>query len=355
MVPELPEEMTAAVLYAPGDLRVERAPVPTPGAGEVLVKVAACGVCGSDVPRVLVKGTYRFPLIPGHEFAGLVAALGEGVDDWRLGDRVTVFPLLPCSECAWCRLGVYEVCDDYDYLGSRCNGAFAEYVAAPAWNLVRVPDSVPLRHAAMSEPAACALHAVRPAGLQEGNLVAVLGAGPIGLMLAQWARGMGAGRVVVADIIDEKLAVARNLGFEATCNVRREPLSQAIAAAGDGLGAHVVLEAAGVPQTVLGGIEILRKLGVMVVMGNPAEPVTLPAPVLSSVLRKEATLRGTWNSSFKGSGPDDWTETLRAMADGRLQLGPLITHEYPLREANAAFAMMSSGEEFFNKVLFVLD
>ncbi|MGQ9589361.1 MAG: alcohol dehydrogenase catalytic domain-containing protein, partial [Planctomycetota bacterium] len=134
--------MDALVLHAVGDLRLERVARPAPRAGEALVRVAFCGVCGSDIPRIYEKGTYSFPLIPGHEFAGTVEAAGEGVGGFRPGDRVAVFPLVWCGHCAACERGRYAQCADYDYLGSRSDGAFAEYVVAPARNLVRVPDGL---------------------------------------------------------------------------------------------------------------------------------------------------------------------------------------------------------------------
>ena len=170
--------MKACVLHAIGDLRTEEVTVPVPGPGWVLVKVAACGVCGSDIPRVFEKGTYRFPLIPGHEFAGVVDAVGEGVDAARIGQRAAVFPLVPCMRCAMCAVGAYAQCADYDYLGSRCDGAFAEYVVAPEWNLVPVPDGLSLEEAAMCEPAAVAAHALRQAKIDLGATVAIFGAGP---------------------------------------------------------------------------------------------------------------------------------------------------------------------------------
>ncbi|MDW8322262.1 MAG: alcohol dehydrogenase catalytic domain-containing protein, partial [Armatimonadota bacterium] len=144
--------MKALVLHAVGNLRYEEVPLPEPGAGEVLVRVAYCGVCGSDIPRIFSKGTYRYPLIPGHEFAGVVERCGEGVSAFAPGDRVAVFPLVWCGRCAACEKGRYVQCEQYDYLGSRRDGAFADYVVAPARNLLRVPEGVSLQDAAMTEP-----------------------------------------------------------------------------------------------------------------------------------------------------------------------------------------------------------
>lgn len=137
--------MKACVLHDIGDLRLEDVPTPMPKSGEVLIRVAACGVCGSDIPRIFTKGTHRFPIIPGHEFSGVVAAVGAGVADSWKDRRVAVFPLIPCRKCAACGIGAFAQCEDYDYLGSRRDGAFAEYVVAPEWNLLPISGPVPRR------------------------------------------------------------------------------------------------------------------------------------------------------------------------------------------------------------------
>ncbi len=348
------DTMLAAVLYGVGDLRVEERPRPEPARGQVLVRVAACGVCGSDVPRIFEHGTYRFPLIPGHEFAGRVAACGEGVEGWAEGDPVTVFPLLPCRRCRYCERGVFELCDHYDYLGSRSDGAFAEYVVAPAWNLVRVPAAVPLDHAALTEPASVALHALRRFGVAAGDRVAILGAGPIGLLLAQWARALGAGRVFLFDLVAEKLAAARELGFADTINSSEcDPVERALAET-EGVGVDLVVEAAGVPATVVQAIQMARKLGKIVLMGNPAAGVTLSQEVLWSLLRKQLTIRGTWNSSFARLPRSEWATSLEAMARGGLRIEPLITHRFPLAQANEALELLRDRREFANKVLLTM-
>jgi L-iditol 2-dehydrogenase len=350
--------MTAAVLHGINDLRVEEVPIPSPGPGQVLVRVVACGVCGSDLPRVKEKGTYRFPLIPGHEFAGTIAALGEGATGWREGERVVVFPLLPCFRCPSCRARIFECCDDYDYLGSRSDGAFAEYVAAPVWNLVRVPDDVPLECAAMAEPAAVARHALGRFDITPETIVAVFGAGPIGVMVAQWASALGAPRVWIVDLVPEKLAVAASI-TEATCvDAKAGDAVEAILADTDGQGVALAVEAAGVPITARQALKVARKQGGVVLLGNPAADLTLPQAEVSQVLRKQLTIRGTWNSSFLGAESDqtdDWRDALSAMADGRLNLQPLITHRFPLSDAPRVFDWMAGREEFFNKVMFATE
>ncbi len=349
---QIPDRMTAAVLHAPGDLRVEQVPVPTPGEGQVLIRVGACGICGSDVPRVLTKGTYRFPLIPGHEFAGTVARLGPGVSGWHVGDRVAVFPLIPCRRCEWCEEEAYEICNDYDYLGSRSDGAFAEYVVAPAWNLVHVPKDVPLEAAAMTEPAAVALHALNQYVVQEGDLVAVFGAGPIGIMVAQWATAQEAGGVWIVDVQPRKLEVALRLTSAECLNGAEVDAVAEIRQGTEGRGVDLAIEAAGVPATVRQCLAVTAKLGEVVLLGNPSADVTILQGEVSQVLRKQLTIHGTWNSVFRGRKDDEWSRTLEALERGSLDLVPLITHRFRIEQANEAFAMMGAAQEFHNKVMF---
>ncbi|HJN18912.1 MAG TPA: galactitol-1-phosphate 5-dehydrogenase [Armatimonadota bacterium] len=351
----IPDSMAAAVLHGPGDLRIESVGVPRPAKGEVLVKVGACGICGSDVPRVMTKGTYSFPLIPGHEFAGTIAALGEGVGGWREGDRVAVFPLIPCRECDMCEEETYELCQSYDYLGSRSNGAFAEYVVAPAWNLIGVPEGVSMEVAAMTEPAAVACHGVSRGNVSDGDTAAVFGAGPIGIIITQWCAALGAGPLWIVDIQPDKLAVADEL-TEATClNGMDADAAEVILDATGGKGVDAAIEAAGVPATALQCIAAAARNGTVVLLGNPSTDLTIPMADVSQILRKQLEILGTWNSSFGHDENDDWTATLRAMASGKLNLEPLITHRYRIDQANEAFRMMTSGGEFYNKVMFVFE
>ena len=189
--------MEALVLYGVGDLRLEQIPVPHLGDSEVRVRIGFCGVCGSDIPRIFVKGTYNFPTVCGHEFAGIIDACGPSV---TISLRVILSLCFPCFGVVpvqRCEHGKYVQCHNYDYLGSRSDGAFAEYVVAPTENLIAVPSGVTLEEAAMTEPAAVALHAVRRANTSlAGKTVAIFGAGPIGVMTAQWARIMGANNSV---------------------------------------------------------------------------------------------------------------------------------------------------------------
>ena len=347
------EMMNALVLHAVGDARFERVPKPAVTPGEVLLRVAFCGVCGSDIPRTFVKGTYHFPTICGHELAGTVEAVGDGVGEYKPGDRVVVFPLLWCGKCASCELGNYVQCSDYDYYGSRRDGGFAEYVSVPPKNLVPVPEGLSMEAASMTEPAAVALHALKRAGgAFVGESVVVFGAGPIGLTVAQWARVMGARQVIVFDLIPEKLAMARKLGFELAFDARQcEPVEKVDQLTG-GFGAEVCVEGAGVPVTLKGAIAAAGNGGRVVILGNPSADVTLPARLISQAMRRELDILGTWNSAFSAAGNnDDWRAVLDAAATGAIDLDRLVSHRVRLEEAFEALVMIRDRGEFFSKVL----
>jgi L-iditol 2-dehydrogenase len=345
--------MPALVLQAVGDLRYEQVPVPALNPGEALIKIAAVGICGSDLPRIYEHGTYNFPLIPGHELAGIITQLA-GPSSHQIGERVTVKPLIPCHRCAYCEIGAFGQCTQYDYLGSRRDGGFAAYVAVPQANLVQVPDGLSLIDAALTEPAAVALHALRQGGVQPGDVVAILGTGPIGMLLAQWARVCGAGRVLLLDIDPFKLKIADQLELGETFDSRSgDPIAWVLAHSHGGRGADLVLEAAGASITFGQALHMARPLGTVVLMGNPAGSVTLPQATVSQVLRKQLTIRGTWNSQFNELPVDEWQVVLAMAAAGRIKIGPLISHRFPLSEGIAALEMMRDRREFYNRVMLV--
>ena len=345
--------MKAAVLHKIGDLRYEEVEIPRLKEGEALIKVKACGVCSSDIPRVMEKGTYSFPLIPGHELSGEVVKIKGTPQGFKEGDRVAVFPLIPCHKCSYCKMGRYNLCDNYSYLGSRCNGGFAEYVKAPMENLIKIPQKVSYEEAALTEPASVALHGLRRAKMDVGDKIAILGTGPIGILLAQWARIWGAGEIFLVDIDKKKLEVAREYDFAKLINAVESNPMEEIRKDTKGRGVDIAIEAAGTPTTFKESIKLARKGGKVIFLGNMRGEVTLPENLISSILRKELTLYGTWNSSFTHLPKNEWATSLQFMEKGKLKVGPLITHRFKLRQAKEAFQMMYEKREFYNKVIFI--
>lgn len=330
--------MMAANLHAVGDLRYEEVPMPERKEGEVLLRVMAAGICGSDLPRVFEKGTYHFPTIPGHEFAGQIV---EADDPALVGKKAAVFPLLQCGKCEFCQVGEYVKCVDYDYYGSRRDGAFAEYLAVKKENLVLLSDDLSYEVAAMCEPGAVARAAIRRLAVELGDLCVIYGAGPIGLIAAQWARLAGARCVRIVDISEEKIAFAKKFGFEPYDPETDGP-------------ADCALEGTGASAALNNAIKALKPNGRIVLMGNPMRDMTIQQSVYSQLLRKEIVLRGTWNSSYNDR-VNDWKATAEAMASGQVEYEGLITHRYALSQCNEAFNMMYERKTFYTKVMFVAD
>jgi len=347
--------MKACVLHGIGDLRVEDVPMPSPGKGEVLIKIKAAGICGSDIPRVFTKGTYHFPTIPGHEFSGQIVSVGAGMDEGLIGKKAAIFPLLPCRVCEACQIGEYAQCKSYNYFGSRCDGGFAEYIAVPLWNLVMVPDSLSYEEAAMAEPAAVAIHALRQAGIEMGDHVVIFGAGPIGLMLGQWASAWGADRVMLVDIDPGKIQFARRQGFQHVWNSQEGDPVQWIQELTGGRGADIAVEGAGVSQTLEQCLKATRPFGKVVAMGNPMGDMKLSQHAYWELLRKQLKIMGTWNSSFTSLPKNDWELAIRAMELGRIHVKPFITHRFSLDAGIKPFEMMRDRKEFFNKVMLVME
>ena len=344
--------MKALNLHNISDLRYEEVESPVPGNDEVLIKVLAAGICGSDVPRVFTKGTYNYPTIPGHEFAGKIIDVGDSKDSHLVEKRVAVFPLLPCFSCDACKDENFASCANYDYYGSRRDGAFAETIAVKKWNLVPIPDGVPIEWAAMAEPCAVAIHALDKAELQKGDTIAIFGAGAIGLIIAALARAKGAQNVILLDIDKSKLDFANSLGIEHSfCNDSDDYLSEILRVT-DGKGADICLDAAGVPATVAGCLRAATSFATVILMGNPLGDIKLSQKDYWEILRKQLTLRGTWNSDYS-SKKNDWAQALSLMADGTLDLEKFITHRFTLSEGEKAFDLARDRDEFYVKILFV--
>lgn len=321
-------------VYENRAVHVEPSEYPTLGEGEVIVKIKACGVCGSDIPRVLHGKAYYYPIVVGHEFSGVV----DSANDPALqGKRVCVFPILPCKKCAFCQKEQYANCVNYDYYGSRRDGGMQDYLAVKKENLVFLPDGVSYEAGAMIEPTAVCLHAVKKARIQAGESVLVYGAGTIGLLCASWARDFGAKAVYLVDIDERKLQMAETLGF---ARYNGEPVQVAIEASGAG----VCLNQA---------IERVAPFGRVVIVGNASADMTVKKEFYAQILRKQLTFFGSWNSDFS-TAVNDWTDSVRAVAEGRIEPEKLITHKFPLREGERAFAV-AKNKEFYNKIMVVTE
>ncbi len=339
----IPNTMRAAVLYGEGDLRlVDDYPVPEPGAGEVLIRVAACAICGTD-PKILAHGWPNHPpygeFIFGHEYTGTVAALGPGVTELAVGDRVAVEPHKGCGVCANCRDGRYTTCLNYGrpekghrHYGFSTNGGYAEYACNHVNSVYRVPADMPLDQATLITTASTSLYGIRRiGGIEAGETVAVSGPGPIGLMAVVMARLLGAGTIVLLGTREERLAVGRALGADVTVNVRDEDAVARVVALTGGVGADAVLECAGTARSAADAVEMAKKNGRVALIAMYPEPAPLN---VNKIVQ--------WNITVAGSKAEGERSLAQALAllgrqPAGLGLSQLVTHCFPLGEIHAAF------------------
>lgn len=344
--------MKAVRLYNPGDLRVEEVEIPKIKPDEALVKVIACGVCGSDIPRVNKYGAHVAPITIGHEFSGEIVEIGKELKGFKKGDLVGVPPLMPCYKCRWCEKGLYSLCDNYDYFGSRRDGAMAEYVAVPQSNMMKVSKKVDPLAVATFDPCANAVHAITLAGMKAGETICVYGVGPIGLFAVQCAKVFGAKTVIAVDVLDEKLAIAKELGADYIINSKTTDAPAKVRELTDG-GADVVLDITGAPPAQLAAIESCQKTGRMVFVGISHQGLNLSEKHVDSIMRRQLSILGSWNSFKKEFPGFDWFETQRLFEKGLVTAEKVISHKLPLDDAPEMFKKIAAGGLFFNKILFI--
>lgn len=346
--------MKAGVLYANEDIRYEDAKTPEAGKGEVVVKVKAVGICGSDVPRVLSNGAHYYPIILGHEFSGDIAQIGEGVEGLNVGDRVAGAPLVPCFHCSDCQKGNYSLCKNYTFIGSREPGAFAEYVKMPAANAIRFSNSVPYEQGAFFEPSTVALHGVKCAGFYGGEDVAVLGGGTIGMFTLQWAKIFGAKRVFVFDIVPERLELAKRLGADVVINTSGPDFKEQALRLTDGKGFGFVFETAGVTVTEQLSFELAGNKASVCFIGTPTRDLTFTPKLFENMNRKEFTLTGSWMSYSAPFPGNEWTLTAQCFSDGRLKYDDSFVYQkFPMSQIAEAFRLFQTPGAVKGKILLV--
>ena len=300
--------------------------------GYALFKVKACGVCGSDIPRILHGKAYYYPIVLGHEFSGIVE---DSVNKELIGKRAAVFPILPCGECEFCKKEEYANCVNYNYYGSRCDGGMQEHLLIKEENLVFLPDNVTYTAGAMVEPCAVTLHAIKKAKIDENDTVLVYGAGTIGLICAMWARFFGAKKVYISDIDENKVKFALDLGFLKMT---------------DDIKPNVVIEASGAESALNDGLSRISSFGRVIIVGNSSKEVTISSSNYSHILRKQLTLAGSWNSNYKAAD-NDWKEVVDALSKGYIDPEKLVTHHIGLNEFDRLLDLIGGRSEFFQKII----
>lgn len=362
--------MKAWILHGINDIGLEEVPIPVPAAHEVLVRVKAAGICGSDIPRIYETGAHRHPLIPGHEFSGVVTELGDDVPETWRDKPVGIFPLIPCRECQPCQNRQYEMCRNYNYLGSRTDGGFAQYVTVPVDNLVPLPEGVSYEEAAMMEPMAVAVHAMRKIFPEAGKMdrsdvtVTVCGLGTIGLLLIMFLKQLGIQNILAIGNKDSQRKTLQQLDLKEDhyCDSREGNAHAWLAERTDEKGTDVFFECVGKNETVALAVDSTAPAGKVCLVGNPHSDMALNRDVYWKILRNQLTLTGTWNSSFyiekgdcaaaqKATDRDDWDYVLERLANREIQPNILISHRFSLDTLEQGFEIMRDKSEDYIKIM----
>lgn len=332
-------KMNAAMFYAPKDVRFERIDVPSPGPGELLVKIGAALTCGTDIktyerghPAIIKKVPSTF----GHEFSGQVVGVGEGVTQFKEGDRVCTCNAVPCGECYYCKIGHRNLCEDLLIL----NGAYAEYIVIPArmvkHNVYKIPDHMTYQEAAVSEPLGTAIHCIRHAGIRQGDTVAVLGSGPLGLMISRLAHLQGARVILSGEITEERKRVASEFGVNEFINILevtdpKDRIQMVKDLTDGGRGADVAIEAAGFPQAWEEAIQMIRKAGTVVFHGGCKAGTTITVDT-HAMHYFEHKLIGVFHQD-----PDDYRRSVNMLASRLVDGRKFVTDTMPLNQLITAF------------------
>ncbi|MBQ8842146.1 MAG: galactitol-1-phosphate 5-dehydrogenase [Ruminiclostridium sp.] len=345
--------MKAWVLHNIGNIRLEEVPMPEIGENEVLVKVKAAGICGSDIPRIYTSGAYFYPLITGHEFSGQVEAAGKNADEKWIGKHVGVFPLIPCRDCVPCKNKQFEMCKKYSYLGSRRNGGFAEYVAVPKRNLIELPDNVSFEEAAMLEPMSVAVHAIRRVKPIAEETVVVCGLGTIGMLVVMFLIEKGIKNILVIGNKNFQYETVLKLGIkrENFCDIRTTDTDKWLDEKTSGNGAHVFFECVGKNDTINQAVNNTVAGGRIMLIGNPYGDVELDKATYWKILRNQLIVMGSWNSSFSEDNNDDCHYVLRKLKEGKIRPGEFISHKFDIEKLEKGLKIMRDKSESFLKIM----
>lgn len=332
--------MLACVFHGPGNLKVEERPIPEPGEGEVLIKTGAASLCFSDIRVFRGEKSARQGVIQGHEASGNVVSVGAGVRGIAVGERVAICPIMACGACYFCVRGLRNRCLSRKTLGYDADGGLAEYILAPRelvemGHILKVPKDLPDEIACQTEPFACALYSLETCGVGAGGSLAIVGAGPMGLIHVLLAKAMGCKTIIVSDPVPERLTVAFGLGATFTNNPRRHSLAEDVLSLTDGLGTDAVIVSVGAVAAIDSGIRALRKQGTLNIFGG-CPPGSMLSLDPNLVHYNELWITGTQNAN-----PEHYQRAL-AMLPMLTQAPKLVTHRFPIADAPKAFDLRSS-------------
>jgi L-iditol 2-dehydrogenase len=351
--------MESLKLYGKSDLRFEEAEKPIiRKVNEVIVEVKAVGICGSDLSRYKKLGPYIPGMIWGHEFSGIISEIGEDVKEVKVGDRVATCPALVCEdleveECYYCKKSEYARCLNLTVVGAKHPGGFAEYVALPEKNVLKLPDSVDFESAAMIEPSAVVAHGLFKSNAKAGDDLVVVGCGNIGLLTIKWAQVMGFDKIIALDINDAALKSAKETGATHTINTLKVDPLEELAKITNHLGALCVVESAGSPITSAQVFAYAKKGGDVIFMGIPYADVNIERFYFEQIVRKELNVIGSWNAISAPFPGDEWSATIKALSSGKIEFKSMISHRLSLSDGPSIFEEITNNrDKNFGKVMF---
>ena len=340
--------MKAVIRRGPKKVSIVEKDVPEPGKGEVVVKVAFTGICGSDTHRFIEDNPKWDTLVLGHEFSGVIHAVGEAVDEMAVGDKVTAAPLVPCHECDACARGDFSLCEGYTFVGSRIDGSFAEYVKVPVENIVPLGADFPLEKGAFIEPVTVCLHPILRLDNLLGQTVVVTGLGAIGLLAVQIFKAMGARHIIASDIVPEKLKMATRMGATRTVNVTEECLEEILDDLG---GADVVFESSGSNPAKLSAVRVAKGRGTVLLVGTSPRDITFEAVLFERITRKELNIVGSWMNYSAPWPGSEWRTAVWLLKEGLIDTEPLTTHRFDIEDFQKGLDVIFDGEELFIKII----
>jgi L-iditol 2-dehydrogenase len=342
--------MKSVVLKKNGNIVVEECDIPKPKKNQSLVKIKNVGVCSSDIPRAFNYGAYNYPLVMGHEISAEIIEPSSKKSKLKKGDRVTIFPLLPCFKCSACKKKLYAQCKNYSYYGSRENGGYSEFLAVNDWNILKIPKTVSFRDAALTEPAAVVYHAIKNSGLldskKQSNIL-IIGSGFLGLMLAEIVRlKKSKNNITIIDRNNFKLKKAikhTNKRYNLMSKVEWDKFTERNKSSYD-----YVFEMTGIPELFINSIILTKEFGTTIWVGNTTNNVKIPKSTISSILRKEIKIIGSWNSLYKNNDNDDWIDILKLMKRG-FKPSSFVTHNIPLGKLPISLKKMHEHKKRIKK------
>ncbi len=323
---------------------------PTAGDGEVIIKVAFAGICGSDIHRMVDDNEKWNRIVLGHEFSGYIEEIGEGVEGLTKGDRVTAVPLEPCHHCKWCQQGLYSLCGGYSFVGSRKHGAFAQFVRVKADNVLKLGDKVSMRQGALMEPVTVTLHPVLELGTIAGKRALIIGSGTIGVLAISVLKKMGVSDVTVSDVVDQKLELATRCGADRVVNVLNEPLTEV--AEKEGL-YDIVLECSGTHIGKNDAMNVANGKGTIVFVGTSPKDAQFSGETLERINRKELTIKGSWMNYSAPWPGNEWKIVNDMMNEGLIDEKLIVSHEFGVEDMQKAYDVIFGGE-YYVKILIAM-